>query len=785
MTGRKSLLWLVPLCVLLLAEHNTRSETANKPDVNMTSPAACCEGTTGNVNATGTVDLSDLALLIRYLTVIPTAHLPCLAEANVNSEGTIDLSDLSLLIGYLTRTPTPILPNCPASMFTFAQRSAAFDAIDSVEASLGAVTPDSLARALLAFLNGRSEFEAAGINDGVTVWARFDDGRLLIIPNNRFPDSDSILAPANRPQPPRTSEFVQPKRRFASWQEIERARAIERAPSAVTYEMPHSVTAFLGNTLSPWCFKYALDHVGAMLTSGGYAVTYGNTVEDLLAILNYGVFYIDAHGGSGNTRDGRTLMSIWTGTDVTDQNDNLYDDMLNSNELVYMKANDLGFAECEDVERYAFTSDFVAQYMSFTPNSFVYISACNSENAGLKSSFAAAGASVYAGWTEPVSDVASNRAGLYMIERMLGTSRSGLPSYAAPEENPRQRPFGITMLWTDMVARHFERENDPLDPVRLVISHMQGGFEMLAPSLRYVQVLPRRDTMEMTGFFGSDPGSKGHVKINGIEQQVYSWEPTIIKCHIPEDGPGSAGPITVEIEQITGPAGPKRRTSNPINLTDWRGTLTYSETDAGSLTMKIHVDLHIRADVHSFREFPHLPAPATNQFIVFGGVTDVIGSANASGQWIYPVPDSDPPEVITYDRTGVTPVGWLGDPDPFQGFLYQGSIDGSIGIIELFMQATAYQGMTETETSSLYGLLSTTDLSVTTMQEVYLPPVPPFYKYFTLNLLLDDQATWAIQGMRRDAVRCCSKDLDNPDIKLRMEWDDIPATFAPDNTTPR
>ncbi len=79
--------------------------------------ACCCTATTGNVNASAveTPDLSDLSMLIAYLTVTPRPTLPCPNEANVNSSvaPTPDLSDLSLLISYLTVTPRPTLPNCP------------------------------------------------------------------------------------------------------------------------------------------------------------------------------------------------------------------------------------------------------------------------------------------------------------------------------------------------------------------------------------------------------------------------------------------------------------------------------------------------------------------------------------------------------------------------------------------------------------------------------------------------------------------------------------------------
>lgn len=74
---------------------------------------SCCTGTTGNVNMTGIVDLSDLSLLVLYLIQIPPPTLPCPDAANVNTVGIIDLSDLSLLVLRLIEIPPPPLPNCP------------------------------------------------------------------------------------------------------------------------------------------------------------------------------------------------------------------------------------------------------------------------------------------------------------------------------------------------------------------------------------------------------------------------------------------------------------------------------------------------------------------------------------------------------------------------------------------------------------------------------------------------------------------------------------------------
>jgi hypothetical protein len=70
----------------------------------------CCQGTRGNVNMEGIVDLADLSFLVSFLTG-GVAELPCADEANVNAEGIVDLTDLSSLVSYLTGGGF-VLPAC-------------------------------------------------------------------------------------------------------------------------------------------------------------------------------------------------------------------------------------------------------------------------------------------------------------------------------------------------------------------------------------------------------------------------------------------------------------------------------------------------------------------------------------------------------------------------------------------------------------------------------------------------------------------------------------------------
>ncbi len=76
--------------------------------------ACCCIGITGNVSSSiaQTPDLLDLTYIIAYL-ILPThPPLPCPAEANTSGSGGVDLSDLAVLIAFLTRTGSPVLAPC-------------------------------------------------------------------------------------------------------------------------------------------------------------------------------------------------------------------------------------------------------------------------------------------------------------------------------------------------------------------------------------------------------------------------------------------------------------------------------------------------------------------------------------------------------------------------------------------------------------------------------------------------------------------------------------------------
>jgi len=72
---------------------------------------SCCISKVGDINADGIADVSDLSLLVSYMTG-GSASLTCSEEADLNHSGTVDASDLSAMVNYSTGGGF-VLPNCP------------------------------------------------------------------------------------------------------------------------------------------------------------------------------------------------------------------------------------------------------------------------------------------------------------------------------------------------------------------------------------------------------------------------------------------------------------------------------------------------------------------------------------------------------------------------------------------------------------------------------------------------------------------------------------------------
>lgn len=458
-----------------------------------------------------------------------------------------------------------------------ARRHAAIAAVEARCAALDAqaLTPSAWLQALAAFMQSEPVYAEVGVEEeALTVWGVFTDGRVHLIDRSRRPTPAEPLAAAPEP--------------------IAQAARVE-LPKGRPARLLHSFGAnFVGQDV--------VTRMSGWLSGKGYAVRGGQEgdarLTALRAVRGDGFFYINTHGGVKRIRRGDPtsplFYSIQSSTLVDPALENtpeMRDDFANQR-LTYFTAYN-GITPTSRDTRYGITVHFVERYWSFETDSVVIINACNSANPNVASSFLNAclnkGAGVCLGWTEVVGDPVVYDAPAYLVDRMLGVNEE------APE-SPEQRPFPWDLVLAEMRAegRDVFPHPDSGLVARFVAHSRAGRAHLLAPSLRHVEVDEYQRALRLVGAFGS---VQGKVYIDGTERTVRSWAHDLVVCDLPDSGPGSCGPVHVEV-------GPHR--SNVRRITEWRATFQYRYRESyhvglrgdGQFTMRW------RADIGATRDAP-------------------------------------------------------------------------------------------------------------------------------------------------------------------------------------
>jgi len=92
-------------------------------------------------------------------------------------------------------------PDLEGTPISDAVRQVSIDEVQKKFAGLKWKNYDADKAALVQYLCSRPEFEEADIGDGASVWARYTDGRLIIIAHNRL--VDDIITPTTQLFSPR------------------------------------------------------------------------------------------------------------------------------------------------------------------------------------------------------------------------------------------------------------------------------------------------------------------------------------------------------------------------------------------------------------------------------------------------------------------------------------------------------------------------------------------------------------------------------------------------------
>ncbi|MEP6754724.1 MAG: hypothetical protein ABJA67_04415 [Chthonomonadales bacterium] len=455
-----------------------------------------------------------------------------------------------------------------------AQRTAAFDSINNFMSNLPRVDSTTDSQKIAAFLAKMPVFEATGISTDGCAWGRFTDGRLFI-------------AVANRPGP--TSRAVHTQ--------------IPRSTRAAGTGLPADTVMHIYDTMGT-VFTHAAPTFAPTLSAHGYQLYNGSiqkgTINDLQQVNGDGVFYMDAHGGTGVARWTPKLFSIWSGTKQSFAGDNAFAVDLNLSLLVYMSAttdtvpNDPTHVYVET--HYAITSRFVDKYMKFGPNSLVFINACSSDTSSFKNACTRNGAGVYMGWTKPVGDGPSYDAAMFLFDRMLGYNA------VAPPDSPTKPPFDWSELQAAMATTVNPNTGITFDtsggnfPSKLIFTAGPGDLGVLVPSIHDITVDVTKSEATLTGKFGAKQGqvmANASQFIQGTALQVKTWSATQIVVGITDetitvtakaDGrPGNTVNINqVKIDPVDTKVDPGKSVTFTATITG-KGSFTYDwDTSGGS-----------------------------------------------------------------------------------------------------------------------------------------------------------------------------------------------------------
>jgi hypothetical protein len=543
-----------------------------------------------------------------------------------------------------------------------------FESADAIEAelqSLPGIDFDKDNQTLLAFIRSRPEFSASGIN-GRAVWARFSDGKLILVTNGDRPNplggasgsgstraSPALGASAMRElTPPQVAGPKMAPAQTASDPAPPTGLPVSLAAIFFTaLDSPDWGVVDLINDIYPW-----LDDAG--YSSGPYILA---SVSNLKSIGGQGVVFLNSHGGwAGGVAGQPNVFGIWTttprdfGLDLTDPDLQIpeggtFPPLVWMNGLKEVITDPVTNKKTKITEwHYAITPQFVTTYWKeenggFDPSSFVFIDACDSDNpkyavaggGNFKEAVFNAGAGVYAGWTGQVLVSVAEGATKLVFDRLLGADKfcyeNGVPACetgpapGADADPPvyAQRPFDYASVQYDLTQHTWH--GIPLSaPAGVALNFtpnpMGSTFGLLAPSIANMveSTGTSSDTLLILGNFGNAPGT---VQLAGSDLSC-SWGSYAITCTLP---PAGGGPVIVSVND---------HKSNPAALTLWQAPWNFSANGPGSIFESIVFNLQFRNDIRKYRRVIHKDPiePQAGPFRLLSGST---GTFSCSGQAVY------------------------------------------------------------------------------------------------------------------------------------------------------
>ena len=567
---------------------------------------------------------------------------------------------------YRVITPPTLKPD---SAVTEAVRLRVIDAVNQKIGALKGEDDHADSQALLAYVGQHPEFNDSGVTPDSSVWARFNDGRLLLILNNRPPGVKPALADLRMPT--RLPDGITPIPASPSPSVDGGPREIPPPgppepmdiASARPTALPDSRNAVLLRATLPGIEAPILNHLVPAFGNRQYHLVGGEaSLPQLKNVRNLGgdvgVFYIDSHGGLAVSRSittnattgdriivDDTVFAVASSTAVTPATEPLYEADFRNGEVCYAVVGPKGLKNLRRTEGgsatfppfYCVLPPFVSKYWKFGRNSMVYIDTCHGGSAGASAFIEACianGAGNYFGWSNVVDDDGAQQTTQVLFDTLLGAGQ-------ILDVNPAQRSFD---RWA--VLEYLERSGFDTDlKYGAKLKGWERGdtgsdFGLLTPSIYSMNVDESKEELRIVGLFDTEAattvrvvGAGGPLELPATVRRIassgLSLHPTEVVCHLPARQQPSAGEVTV-IQ--------RGRQSNTVPLTEWWVQATgekYFAVGQPQPSARMTFHLHFRADVHPSRAKPY-EAPLFRGASASAASDSSSRVVSASGFYFYP-----------------------------------------------------------------------------------------------------------------------------------------------------
>ncbi len=551
-----------------------------------------------------------------------------------------------------------------------AQRVAALDAVSAAMAagvSTASGGPRLDAVALARQLQALPAFHRVGVSTRMgNVWARFTDGRSLVIVNNLQPPAGATGGAVATPAAGRARAMSTRPRRQASELDLP-ALLVQTQYRQLDMlgQVPTSNAVEAAHLCLDWVDARTLPSLRLMALGRGLTLPptqadglppdngFDNGVDGLRNVSGDGVFFITACGAEVGASEAPTSV-ICTATPATEANEQKYAADLASNALVYAvswRGNGSGWEPFSclaitplfpTLSRWRFPTECIG-ILNLTGGSVLAEWSNALRGAGLHNLFT---------WDKPVSwqRMLAFADDLLQIELGINTF-NGRAVRQEPE--PRLRAYGVGATTEYLVKRGLADDAaGGAQAVYLPEPSPTGYASVLVPTIDYATIDESDLYIELVGQFGREQGlfKAAGVRVGGSPGRpdpmlpeataallqnadalmsggrsafTLTWRGDLIQARLEPSDLSRGGYVQV----VNGD-----RWSNLLQITFWEIPITVTSTITGGLTLQLTITLTLRADVRGYRLSPDGDRWAGAALRILGTSAESRASFTASGE---------------------------------------------------------------------------------------------------------------------------------------------------------